>query len=188
MPHYNERHAAYSDASPRASRNIRNGPSPLQTRIFRAAARRPAGSYFAALAAWLTLVLAYLEPVRPPLVALGASRRRLRNGGDAWAPIWRTSSSIYSVFLPGGGSCCCCTGCGRLATGGWRRNCAPPAANSPRRCRASTEQQGIGRLPADGRLAGHRKPCAWPAGAPTCPAPRKRPAARAASSARCWPA
>ncbi|CAB3831595.1 DNA translocase FtsK [Achromobacter animicus] len=46
-----------STASPRASRNTRNGPSPLQTRIS-ALLREARWILFAALAAWLTLVLA----------------------------------------------------------------------------------------------------------------------------------
>lgn len=68
-----------SNASPRASRNTRNGPSPLQTRIS-ALLREARWIFFAALAAWLTLVLATWSPTDPGWshsVASGA----IRNGG-----------------------------------------------------------------------------------------------------------
>jgi len=53
-----------SAASPRASRNTRNGPSPLQTRLS-ALLREARWIVFAALAAWLTLVLATWHPADP---------------------------------------------------------------------------------------------------------------------------
>ena len=53
-----------STASPRASRNTRNGPSPLQTRLS-ALLREARWILFAALAAWLTLVLATWSPSDP---------------------------------------------------------------------------------------------------------------------------
>ncbi|MVW77504.1 DNA translocase FtsK 4TM domain-containing protein, partial [Bordetella sp. 02P26C-1] len=53
-----------STASPRASRNTRNGPSPLQTRIS-GLLREARWILFAALAAWLTLVLATWSPSDP---------------------------------------------------------------------------------------------------------------------------
>ncbi len=53
-----------STASPRASRNTRNGPSPLQTRIS-SLLREARWILFAALAAWLTLVLFTWSPVDP---------------------------------------------------------------------------------------------------------------------------
>jgi S-DNA-T family DNA segregation ATPase FtsK/SpoIIIE len=53
-----------STASPRASRNTRNGPSPLQTRIS-GLLREARWILFAALAAWLTLVLATWSPADP---------------------------------------------------------------------------------------------------------------------------
>ncbi|CAB3625383.1 DNA translocase FtsK [Achromobacter pulmonis] len=53
-----------STASPRASRNTRNGPSPLQTRIS-ALLREARWILFAALAAWLTLVLATWSAADP---------------------------------------------------------------------------------------------------------------------------
>ncbi|SAI74010.1 DNA translocase [Bordetella ansorpii] len=68
-----------STASPRASRNTRNGPSALQTRIS-ALLREARWILFAALAAWLTLVLATWNPSDPGWshsVASGA----IRNGG-----------------------------------------------------------------------------------------------------------
>jgi S-DNA-T family DNA segregation ATPase FtsK/SpoIIIE len=51
-------------ASPRASRNTRNGPSPLQTRIS-ALLKEARWILFAALALWLTLVLATWNPIDP---------------------------------------------------------------------------------------------------------------------------
>ncbi|MGX9691270.1 DNA translocase FtsK [Achromobacter anxifer] len=51
-------------ASPRASRNTRNGPSPLQTRLS-ALLREARWILFAALAAWLTLVLATWNAADP---------------------------------------------------------------------------------------------------------------------------
>ncbi|KCB26247.1 DNA translocase FtsK [Bordetella hinzii] len=53
-----------SNVSPRASRNTRNGPSPLQTRIS-ALLREARWILFAALAAWLTLVLITWSPADP---------------------------------------------------------------------------------------------------------------------------
>lgn len=53
-----------SNASPRSSRNTRNGPSPLQTRIS-ALLREARWIIFAALAAWLALVLATWNPSDP---------------------------------------------------------------------------------------------------------------------------
>jgi S-DNA-T family DNA segregation ATPase FtsK/SpoIIIE len=53
-----------STASPRASRNTRNGPSALQTRIS-SLLREARWILFAAMAAWLTLVLATWNPVDP---------------------------------------------------------------------------------------------------------------------------
>ncbi|KOF53542.1 cell division protein FtsK [Achromobacter sp. DMS1] len=53
-----------SNATPRASRNTRNGPSPLQTRIS-SLLREARWILFAALAAWLTLVLATWNPADP---------------------------------------------------------------------------------------------------------------------------
>lgn len=51
-------------ASPRSSRNVRNGPSPLQTRLS-GLAREARWILFAALAAWLGLVLATWSPNDP---------------------------------------------------------------------------------------------------------------------------
>ena len=51
-------------ASPRASRNTRNGPSPLQQRLS-ALLREARWILFAALAAWLALVLATWHPADP---------------------------------------------------------------------------------------------------------------------------
>jgi DNA segregation ATPase FtsK/SpoIIIE, S-DNA-T family len=53
-----------SNASPRSSHNTRNGPSPLQTRIS-ALLREARWIIFAALAAWLALVLATWSPSDP---------------------------------------------------------------------------------------------------------------------------
>ncbi|ALM86535.1 cell division protein FtsK [Bordetella sp. N] len=53
-----------STASPRASRNTRNGPSPLQTRLT-SLLREARWILFAAMAAWLTLVLATWNSVDP---------------------------------------------------------------------------------------------------------------------------
>jgi S-DNA-T family DNA segregation ATPase FtsK/SpoIIIE len=53
-----------STASPRASRNTRNGPSPLQTRIS-SLLREARWILFAAMAAWLTLVLATWSSADP---------------------------------------------------------------------------------------------------------------------------
>ncbi|MGU9991808.1 DNA translocase FtsK 4TM domain-containing protein [Bordetella avium] len=52
------------NVSPRASRNTRNGPSPLQSRIS-ALLREARWILFAALAAWLTLVLITWSPADP---------------------------------------------------------------------------------------------------------------------------
>jgi len=68
-----------SNASPRASRNTRNGPSPLQTRIS-ALLREARWIFFAALAAWLTLVLATWSPTDPGWSHSVASGT-IRNGG-----------------------------------------------------------------------------------------------------------
>lgn len=68
-----------STASPRASRNTRNGPSPLQTRIS-ALLREARWILFAALAAWLTLVLATWHPSDPGWSHSVASGS-IRNGG-----------------------------------------------------------------------------------------------------------
>src|SRR5690606_17237109 len=64
-----------STASPRASRNTPNGPSPLQARIS-ALLREARWILFAALAAWLTLVPATWPPADPgssPSVPCGAT-------------------------------------------------------------------------------------------------------------------
>jgi S-DNA-T family DNA segregation ATPase FtsK/SpoIIIE len=53
-----------SNTSPRASRNTRNGPSPLQSRLS-ALLREARWILFAALALWLTLVLATWNPNDP---------------------------------------------------------------------------------------------------------------------------
>jgi S-DNA-T family DNA segregation ATPase FtsK/SpoIIIE len=53
-----------STVSPRASRNMRNGPSPLQTRIS-SLLREARWILFAAMAAWLTLVLATWSSADP---------------------------------------------------------------------------------------------------------------------------
>jgi len=58
------RMARISAASPRASRNTRNGPSALQTRLT-ALLREARWILFAALAAWLALVLATWNPADP---------------------------------------------------------------------------------------------------------------------------
>jgi len=74
-----------SNASPRASRNTRNGPSPLQSRLS-ALLREARWIFFAALAAWLTLVLATWSPADPGWShsALGAGAgKSLHNGGGA---------------------------------------------------------------------------------------------------------
>jgi len=68
-----------STASPRASRNTRNGPSPLQTRIS-ALLREARWILFAALAAWLTLVLATWSPADPGWSHSVASNT-IHNGG-----------------------------------------------------------------------------------------------------------
>ena len=63
-----------STASPRASRNTRNGPSPLQTRIS-ALLREARWILFAALAAWLTLVIAtWSAPRRQGIVKVPRSQ------------------------------------------------------------------------------------------------------------------
>ena len=64
-----------STASPRASRNTRNGPSPLQTRIS-ALLREARWILFAALAAWLTLVLATWSAADPGWSAGGPAINR----------------------------------------------------------------------------------------------------------------
>jgi S-DNA-T family DNA segregation ATPase FtsK/SpoIIIE len=50
--------------SPRSSRNVRNGPSPLQSRLS-GLLREARWIVFAALAAWLGLVLATWDPADP---------------------------------------------------------------------------------------------------------------------------
>ncbi len=58
-------HMARLPATPsRSSRNVRNGPSPLQTRLS-GLAREARWSVFAALAAWLALVLGTWDPADP---------------------------------------------------------------------------------------------------------------------------
>src|SRR5690625_1737203 len=50
--------------SPRSTRNVRNGPSPLQTRLS-GLLREARWILFATLAAWLALVLATWDPADP---------------------------------------------------------------------------------------------------------------------------
>src|SRR5690606_20368549 len=61
---YNESMARLPAAPSRSSRNVRNGPSPLQTRLS-GLAREARWILFAALAAWLGLVLATWSPGDP---------------------------------------------------------------------------------------------------------------------------
>ncbi|KDB88383.1 PF13491 domain protein [Bordetella bronchiseptica D989] len=68
-----------SNATPRASRNTRNGPSPFQARIS-ALLREARWILFAALAAWLTLVLATWSPADPGW-SHSVSGDAIHNGG-----------------------------------------------------------------------------------------------------------
>src|SRR3546814_63980 len=61
---YNESMARIPATSPRSSRNVRNGPSPLQIRLS-GLLREARWIVFAALAAWLALVLATWNPNDP---------------------------------------------------------------------------------------------------------------------------
>ena len=73
-----------SNATPRASRNTRNGPSPLQLRLA-SLLREARWIFFAALAAWLTLVLVTWNPADPgwshSALAAGSA---VHNGGGAF--------------------------------------------------------------------------------------------------------
>jgi S-DNA-T family DNA segregation ATPase FtsK/SpoIIIE len=83
-----------STASPRASRNTRNGPSALQSRLA-SLLREARWIFFAALAAWLTLVLVSWNPADPgwthSAIAAGSP---VHNGGGA-VGAWLADVLLY---------------------------------------------------------------------------------------------
>jgi S-DNA-T family DNA segregation ATPase FtsK/SpoIIIE len=83
-----------SNASPRASRNTRNGPSPLQQRIS-VLLREARWIFFAALAAWLMLVLATWRSSDPSWFH-SVSSTVVHNGGGTLGA--RLSDVLYSFF------------------------------------------------------------------------------------------
>ncbi|PLC53007.1 cell division protein FtsK [Pollutimonas nitritireducens] len=81
--------------SPRSSRNVRNGPSPLQSRLS-GLLREARWIFFAALAAWLGLVLASWDPTDPAWSHSVHSTHTLNRGGTLGAYI-----SDFLLFLFG---------------------------------------------------------------------------------------
>ncbi len=81
--------------SPRSSRNVRNGPSPLQSRLS-GLLREARWIFFAALAAWLGLVLASWDPSDPAWSHSVHSSHTLNRGGTLGAYI-----SDFLLFLFG---------------------------------------------------------------------------------------
>lgn len=81
--------------SPRSSRNVRNGPSPLQSRLS-SLLREARWIVFAALAAWLGLVLATWHPTDPAWSHSVSSGVTLNRGGTLGAYI-----SDFLLFLFG---------------------------------------------------------------------------------------
>lgn len=81
--------------SPRSSRNVRNGPSPLQSRLS-GLLREARWIVFAALAAWLGLVLATWHPSDPAWSHSVQSSTTLNRGGTLGAHI-----SDFLLFLFG---------------------------------------------------------------------------------------
>jgi len=81
--------------SPRSSRNVRNGPSPLQSRLS-GLLREARWIVFAALAAWLGLVLATWHPSDPAWSHSVHSATTLNRGGTLGAHI-----SDFLLFLFG---------------------------------------------------------------------------------------
>ncbi|MGB3287669.1 MAG: DNA translocase FtsK 4TM domain-containing protein [Burkholderiaceae bacterium] len=72
--------------SPRSSRNVRNGPSPLQSRLS-GLLREARWIVFAALAAWLGLVLATWDPADPAWSHSGHAAAIMNKGGTLGAYI-----------------------------------------------------------------------------------------------------
>ncbi len=81
--------------SPRSSRNVRNGPSPLQSRLS-GLLREARWILFAALAAWLALVLASWDPADPAWSHSVQASSTLNRGGTLGAHI-----SDFLLFLFG---------------------------------------------------------------------------------------
>src|SRR5690606_6616117 len=81
--------------SPRSSRNVRNGPSPLQSRLS-GLLREARWIVFAALAAWLGLVLATWSPADPAWSHSVHATTTLNRGGTLGAYI-----SDFLLFLFG---------------------------------------------------------------------------------------
>src|SRR5690554_788139 len=81
--------------SPRSSRNVRNGPSPLQSRLS-GLLREARWILFAALAAWLGLVLATWNPGDPAWSHSVHTTTTLNRGGTLGAHI-----SDFLLFLFG---------------------------------------------------------------------------------------
>jgi S-DNA-T family DNA segregation ATPase FtsK/SpoIIIE len=81
--------------SPRSSRNVRNGPSPLQSRLS-GLFREARWIVFAALAAWLGLVLATWDPADPAWSHSVQAATTLNRGGTLGAYI-----SDFLLFLFG---------------------------------------------------------------------------------------
>src|SRR3546814_11201891 len=81
--------------SPRSSRNVRNGPSPLQSRLS-GLLREARWIVFAALAAWLGLVLATWNPADPAWSHSVHATTTLNRGGTLGAYI-----SDFLLFLFG---------------------------------------------------------------------------------------
>ncbi len=81
--------------SPRSSRNVRNGPSPLQSRLS-GLLREARWILFAALAAWLGLVLASWDPADPAWSHSVHATTTLNRGGTLGAHI-----SDFLLFLFG---------------------------------------------------------------------------------------
>ncbi|SHI16535.1 DNA translocase FtsK [Pollutimonas bauzanensis] len=81
--------------SPRSSRNVRNGPSPLQSRLS-GLLREARWIVFAALAAWLGLVLASWDPADPAWSHSVHATATLNRGGTLGAHI-----SDFLLFLFG---------------------------------------------------------------------------------------
>src|SRR3546814_8420688 len=81
--------------SPRSSRNVRNGPSPLQSRLS-GLLREARWIVFAALAAWLGLVLATWNPADPAWSHSVHATTTMNRGGTLGAYI-----SDFLLFLFG---------------------------------------------------------------------------------------
>ncbi|HUH59168.1 MAG TPA: DNA translocase FtsK 4TM domain-containing protein [Candidimonas sp.] len=81
--------------SPRSSRNVRNGPSPLQSRLS-GLLREARWIVFAALAAWLGLVLASWDPADPAWSHSVHAATTLNKGGTLGAHV-----SDFLLFLFG---------------------------------------------------------------------------------------